>query len=72
MRRFIGQPSDGDIVRLSDEEDPQVWRRFTTPPRTPSLPAGAGQAPVLLALAAEAAKAVGGLLALALVRPWDG
>ena len=29
MRRFIGRPSDGDIVLLSDEEDPQLRRRFT-------------------------------------------
>jgi hypothetical protein len=29
VRPFIGQPPDGDIVLLSDEEDPQVQRRFT-------------------------------------------
>jgi hypothetical protein len=43
-----------------------------TSPRTRGLLAGAGQAPVLLALAAAVAKAVGGLPALALARPWDG
>jgi hypothetical protein len=29
LRRFIGRPPDGDIVLLSDEEDPQLRWRFT-------------------------------------------
>jgi hypothetical protein len=29
LRRFISRPPDGDIVLLSDEEDPQLRRRFT-------------------------------------------
>jgi hypothetical protein len=29
VRRFIGRPSDGDIVLLGDEEDPQLRWRFT-------------------------------------------
>jgi hypothetical protein len=29
VRRFTGRPSDGDIVLVSDEEDPQLRWRFT-------------------------------------------
>jgi hypothetical protein len=29
VRRFIGRPQDGDIVLLSDEDDPQLRWRFT-------------------------------------------
>jgi hypothetical protein len=29
VRRFIGRPVDGDVVLLSDEEDPQLRWRFT-------------------------------------------
>ena len=29
VRRFIGRPDDGDIMLLSDEEDPQLRWRFT-------------------------------------------
>ena len=29
VRRFIGRPSGGEIVLLSDEEDPQLRWRFT-------------------------------------------
>lgn len=29
VRRFIGRPSDGDIVLVSDEDDPQLRWRFT-------------------------------------------
>lgn len=66
MRRFIGQPSDGDIVLLSDEEDPQAWRIFTDITADSWFARRGGAAPVLLALAAERAKAAGGLPALAL------
>ena len=29
MRRFIGRPDDGDILLVSDEEEPYLRRRFT-------------------------------------------
>jgi hypothetical protein len=29
VRRFVGRPEDGDIVLLSDEDDPQLRWRFT-------------------------------------------
>ncbi len=29
MRRFVGRPVDGEIVLLSDEDDPQLRWRFT-------------------------------------------
>ena len=29
VRRFIGRPADGDVVLLSDEDDPQLRWRFT-------------------------------------------
>ena len=29
MRRFIGRPADGDIILISDEDDPQLRWRFT-------------------------------------------
>jgi hypothetical protein len=29
VRRFIGRPADGDIVLMSDEDDPQLRWRFT-------------------------------------------
>jgi len=29
VRRFVGRPADGDILLVSDEEDPQLRWRFT-------------------------------------------
>jgi len=36
VRRFVGRPADGDILLVSDEEDPQLRWRFTDIGRTRS------------------------------------